>query len=53
MQSTRSGFLLLLSMAASLPVLAQTHTLKIATGEFPPYMTAARADQGISLRHCK
>lgn len=36
-------------MAASLSVLAQTHTLKIATGELPPYMTAARADRGISL----
>ena len=36
-------------MAASLSILAQTQTLKIATGELPPYMTAARADQGISI----
>ena len=38
-----------LATATSLPVLAQTHILKIATGELPPYMTAARADQGISV----
>ncbi|MES2584803.1 MAG: transporter substrate-binding domain-containing protein [Pseudomonadota bacterium] len=42
---------LALATAALLPVLAQTQpqTLKIATGELPPYMTAARADYGISL----
>ncbi|MES2949337.1 MAG: transporter substrate-binding domain-containing protein [Pseudomonadota bacterium] len=50
MKSTRSGLVLLaLAVAAQLSVSAQTHTLKIATGELPPYMTAARADQGISL----
>ena len=51
MNRMRSYFVLALAMAASLSVLAQTHThtLKIATGELPPYMTAARADQGISL----
>lgn len=49
MKSMRATCVWALALAASLPVLAQTHTLKIATGELPPYMTAARADQGISL----
>lgn len=49
MKSMRSYVVLAFAMAASLSVLAQTQTLKIATGELPPYMTAARADQGISL----
>lgn len=49
MQSMRSCFLFALAMAASLGVVAQNRTLKIATGELPPFMTAARADQGISL----
>ena len=30
-------------------MLAQAATLQIATGEFPPYATASRADQGIAL----
>jgi polar amino acid transport system substrate-binding protein len=45
----RSYVVLTLAMAASLSVLAETKTLKIATGELPPYMTAGRTDQGISL----
>ncbi len=49
MKSMRSCVVLALAMATSLSVLAQARTLKIATGELPPYMAAARADQGISL----
>lgn len=49
MKSARSCVVLALAMAASLSVLAKTQTLKIATGELPPYMAAGRADQGISL----
>ncbi|MBB5203251.1 polar amino acid transport system substrate-binding protein [Inhella inkyongensis] len=33
----------------SLQALAQAADLQIATGEFPPYATASRADQGIAL----
>ena len=49
MACRRSYTVLVLAMAASLSALAQGQTLKIATGELPPYMTAARVDQGISL----
>ncbi|MEO7108564.1 MAG: transporter substrate-binding domain-containing protein [Rhodoferax sp.] len=49
MQSMRSYFLCALIMVSPLYVLAQTRTLRIATGELPPYMTAGRSDQGISL----
>lgn len=49
MNGMRLYFVFALSMATSLSVPAQTRTLKIATGEFAPYMAAARADQGISL----
>ena len=49
MKYMRSYVVLPLAMAASLSVLAETKTLKIATGELPPYMTAGRTDQGISL----
>lgn len=31
------------------PALAETKTLRIATGEYPPYATAARVDKGIAL----
>ena len=31
------------------PAWAQTKTLRIATGEYPPYATATRTDQGIAL----
>ena len=49
MKSMRAFCVGALAMVASLPAPAQIHVLKIATGELPPYMTAARADQGISL----
>lgn len=49
MTSRRSCIVLTLAVAASFSALADTKVLKIATGELPPYMTAARADQGISL----
>ena len=49
MKGLRSIIVFSLAMAASLSVLAETKTLRIATGEMPPYMTAGRADQGMSL----
>src|SRR5574343_387520 len=44
--------LVLLSMVGALACRASwanTQTLRIATGELPPYATQARADQGIAL----
>lgn len=49
MKSVRSCVVLACAMAAPWSVLAKPPILKIATGELPPYMAAARADQGISL----
>ncbi|MCW7541633.1 transporter substrate-binding domain-containing protein [Aquabacterium sp. A7-Y] len=48
------GFLLCLLLAALFAVAggvrADEKTLRIATGELPPYATASRSDQGIALR---
>ncbi|GAA0750667.1 transporter substrate-binding domain-containing protein [Ideonella azotifigens] len=38
-----------LSCLIALPGLAQARSLRIATGELPPYATQSRADQGIAL----
>lgn len=47
----KAGLCLLLALAFGAPSsgIADVKTLNIATGELPPYMTAAREDQGISL----
>ena len=38
-----------LLLAAALSLSAHADTLRLATGEFPPYATASRADQGVAL----
>jgi hypothetical protein len=38
-----------LALSISSSALAEVKTLKIATGEYPPYATAARVDKGVAL----
>ena len=38
-----------LAWGSQAPAFAETKTLRIATGEYPPYATAARVDKGIAL----